>query len=309
MRYKRLGLTELVVSRVSLGTVALGMAYGVEMPGESKSPSKDEAIRLIQKALEGGINFFDTAPGYGKSEEILGEALGNSPSAYIATKVNCNINGDDSKIQGAIRTSIEKSLKLLKRDTIDLLQIHNATTNILKRKAVMDTLFALKEEGLARYLGASLYTTDEALTAIGTGVLDAIQVAYNVFDQRMDKTVFKKAQVMGVGVITRSAYLKGVLTQRCDWLPKELDLLRKKAHELAATFEVTLNELPDIALRFCLSNEAISTTLIGPKTVEELERALDAEELGPLPSKDLDLLKGLSMEDPWLLNPSNWPLS
>jgi aryl-alcohol dehydrogenase-like predicted oxidoreductase len=291
---RTLGRTGLQVSAIGFGTVSLGIDYGIAAPGEFGRPSDGASIAVLRSALARGVTFYDTAPAYGESERLLGEALG--PEAVIATKITV---GED------VDRSLARSRERLKRPP-EIVQIHNATVEILREGRLLSSLAAARDRGAFRFIGASVYTEAEALAAIECGV-DVLQVAYNLLDQRMAARVFPAAQKAGVGVLVRSAFLKGALTEKAAHLPDSLRELRDAADRARRTLGVDWQGLPQVALRFCLSHPAISTVLFGARTASELEAALAALAEGPLPADALERCGGLALTDDRLLNPARWP--
>ena len=141
MEYIELGRTSLTVSRIALGTVELGMDYGFRSSPHYRKPEEADAIRTIHKAIDLGINLIDTARGYGSSEEIIGRALkesGSSRAPILASKVVVpeisSPNGHHHALHAAITQSIDESLRALRVDTLDLLQIHNTSLEILNNE-------------------------------------------------------------------------------------------------------------------------------------------------------------------------------
>jgi aryl-alcohol dehydrogenase-like predicted oxidoreductase len=297
-----LGRTGLTVSAVSLGTASLGTTYGIAAPGSGARPTRDLAIALIQEAVAGGITLIDTAPAYGEAERLVGDAVGNDPRVLVATKVAADMCAAD------VASSLESSLSALRRDTADIVQIHNATRQTIEQGEVTQALVAAKRRGRIRVLGASVYGEDAALAAIEAGWFGVLQIAYNLLDQRMARVVIPKAAAAGIGVIVRSAYLKGALTARAAWLPAPLEALRAAAtrvrDELAAG---SWEALPRTALRFCLSASHVATVLVGVSTIAELDAALAAEAAGALDPTTLARASRLAIVDDELLNPSRWP--
>ncbi len=306
MRMQRLGRTGLSVSAIALGTVEIGVNYGIAMPGEFGRPSEEASVRLLVAAADAGINLFDTAPAYGESERLLGRALAGRPECRIATKVSLPRTGD---ARAAIETSLRNSCAALRRDVLDIVQIHNATTDVLRRGEVAATLDAARARGQVRCLGASVYTVDEALAVIADGRFDMLQVAFNLLDQRMAERVFPAARRAGVGILVRSAFLKGVLTEKARHLPTELAPLRNAAENVKNAMADSWDALPEVALRFCLSTPDVGSVLVGARTRAELDQALNAESQGPLPADILEMARGLAMKDERLLNPSTWPVA
>ena len=314
MEYRELGRTGLRVSALSLGTVELGLDYGIPVPNDYGKPSRKEAIEIIEYAVDSGINLFDTAAGYGESEILLGEALYHHPDCYIVTKVNIpqNDSGElltPSEFNRQVRQSLDNSLRLLQRDTIDIMQIHNATSEIIENSEMIAILNLAKEEGKVRFIGASVYGEKAALSAVQSGWIDVIQVAFNLLDQRMSETVFAAAKKAGIGVIVRSAFLKGALTKKGRFLPDELSELKDQVERVVNRLGLTWEDLPGFALRFCLSVPEISTVLIGTRTREELDYSIGTADSGALSGGLLDTAKGLGISEEQILNPSYWPIA
>ncbi|MEM7118692.1 MAG: aldo/keto reductase, partial [Chloroflexota bacterium] len=296
MQKRRLGNSDLDLSILSLGTVALGMAYGITpsdaqeqgQSGGMAPPTLAEATRLIHRALEGGINFIDTASAYGRAEEVVGYALQDRRhEAVIATKINCfDTNGKlmrGNALRQHMQASIVDSLRLLRTDTIDLLMLHSAPLELLEDGVAVDMLQQFKAKGLARTIGASTYGTEAPRRAIELGV-DALQVAYNILDQRMADEILPLAAAKGVGIIVRSVFLKGALTPRADDLPPHLATLKQQSEaikQLANCLTPPLSRV-EVALRFVLSQSQVTSALVGVRTEDELEAALRTAVAPPL---------------------------
>ena len=224
MKYSSLGRTGLHVSQLALGTAAFGLEnYGIHEPGEQARLSEDQAIGLVRAAVDKGINFFDTARGYGESEAVLGRGLSDCPSCIIATKVGiAEATTGRAALTRAVMDSVETSLRALRRDVLDIVQIHNATQDILERGEILDVLEHAREVGKLKFVGASVYGEPAALAAIRSGRVDVLQIALNLLDQRMLTTVLPDARKNNVGIVARSAFLKGALTDRARLLPDGL---------------------------------------------------------------------------------------
>jgi aryl-alcohol dehydrogenase-like predicted oxidoreductase len=304
VKYRPLGRTGLTVSALSLGTVSLGVDYGIAAPGGFGRPSEDEAIRLVRAAIDWGVTLIDTAPAYGDSERIVGRAAGRDPRAIIATKV-----APSHPAPSHIRTSLESSLRALDRDVLDIVQIHNATREMIDGGAVTDALLDAKRRGLVRILGASVYGEEAALAVIRSVEYGVVQVALNALDQRMMRDVLPAAEAAGVGVIVRSAFLKGALTPKAQWLPEALAPLREAAARARdALAGGSWERLPAAAMRFCLSVPHTASVLSGARTLAELDEAIAAEAAGPLDASALAMAAQLALRDERLLNPSYWPV-
>jgi aryl-alcohol dehydrogenase-like predicted oxidoreductase len=315
MDFRNLGKSGLLVSHLSLGTVSLGVNYGIDAPGDFGRPDESDVLSMLRQAADSGINLYDTAPAYGRSESALGIALGQRSGCYFATKVSIPRDEKGVMLQGrkmreAIDASLKNSRKALRRDCLDLVQIHNATVELIEQGEMVEALQDYQRAGTLRFLGASVYTQAEARAVIESGSFSSLQVAFSILDQRMAKEIFPSARKAGLGIMVRSALLKGALTAKAQWLPDELSRLRQKAEEARDVLAGgSWQMLPDIALRFCLSQPPVSTVLVGVRTAEELRSALAVQKAEPLSRDLLSRAESLALDDEYLLNPSHWPVA
>jgi aryl-alcohol dehydrogenase-like predicted oxidoreductase len=309
MEYSSLGRTGLLVSKLALGTAAFGLEnYGIHEPRERSLLWEDEAIGLVRAAVEKGINFFDTARGYGESESVLGKGLSDCASCSIATKVGISAaTKGPAALKQTVMDSIETSLKALRRDVLDIVQVHNATQDILERGEILDILERAREVGKLKFVGASVYGEPAALAAIRSGRVDVLQIALNLLDQRMLATVLPEARKSNVGVVARSAFLKGALTDRAKLLPDGLRSLAEASDRMREALGETWELLPRTALRFCLSVPGVHSVLVGLRSLSELAAAIAAEDAGPLDSAVVRRTDLLKLNDDQLLDPSRWP--
>jgi aryl-alcohol dehydrogenase-like predicted oxidoreductase len=301
MNYRRLGRTNLDVSEISLGTVELGLDYGL-----SGRPSEREAQRLLARAIELGINFFDTARLYGESEAILGRAFGGCrESVWIVSKVpsfeNEGLRG--AALRERVKQSVSESLRALRMEALDILMIHSASMEVLARGEVLAAMQELRRSGCVRYLGASVYSEEAAMAAIRTGGYDCLQIAYSLLDRRPERYL----AAADVGIIARSVLLKGALTWRYASLPEELSSLKAAVERLARAAGTTAAGLPELAYRYVLGQPWVHTALMGASSGEELEAAVRYASAGPLPADLLERLRHTDLDDDTLLNPSRWP--
>jgi aryl-alcohol dehydrogenase-like predicted oxidoreductase len=307
-----LGRTGLEVSPVALGTAALGIDYGLPGSPDFERPSFDSAVSLVRRSFDAGINFFDTAPAYGSAEDILGTALTGMPGVVIASKAAITWNDEAATaayIAGELRRSVERSAMHLRRGRIDVLSLHSATEQNLRDVRLLRALDALREEGLVTAIGATVYGEKAALAAIDSGTIDVVQVPFNILDQRASRCVFPKAHSRGIGLVIRSALLKGALTRRWRTMPPELGKLQRAVRRVVDTMNLADSDLPLASIRFCFGFvPPVSSVLIGAASTVELEDALAAATAGPLPTQILSSIASLAIEDDVLINPSSWPV-
>jgi aryl-alcohol dehydrogenase-like predicted oxidoreductase len=294
MRSRTLGRTGLAVSEIALGTVELGLDYGIGPA--ARKPEESEAARILHLALDLGINFLDTARAYGDAETIIGRALaGRRREFVLCTKA---MPGDDA-IQ-----SVERSLRALQTDMLDIVMIHCRAGELEPPAEVTAGLQRCREAGKLRFTGASVYGEDAALAAIEAG-FDCLQIAVSVLDRRMEARVLPEASRKNVGIVARSVLLKGVLSPRVVELPPELAPLKDAAMRLGAPLE----ELPELAYRYLLGQNPPHTLLVGAGRVEEVEAAVRFASLGPLPAAQCEALRrrAAAMLEDRYLTPAYWP--
>jgi 1-deoxyxylulose-5-phosphate synthase len=313
MDQRTLGRTGLRVSRLALGTVELGLDYGIAAPGEFGRPTTGEAIRLVHAALDGGITLLDTARAYGESEAVLGQALrGRRARVVLATKVRTQhadgTTPSGPQLRQLMERSLETSLGLLETDYVDIWQIHNVDEALLSQIDVVAEVFATaRQAGKVRAVGGSTYGAEMPLLALQTGLFDMLQVTYSVLDQRLADQVLPAAAERGVGIVVRSILLKGALTTRGDYLPEHLVVLRERSRQFRGVVaESRLGISPvQAAIAFGLAHPQIDAVLVGLRSTAELHEALGATGVG-LPDGLLDELRALRLDDAELLNPSTW---
>ena len=298
-----LGSTDLVVSRIGLGTVALGLDYGIPTPGAKLRPEAADAARLLNCALDMGVRLIDTARSYGESEEIIGAAIGHRRQEYVlASKVVPSFRD-----QSRVHESVHASLRALRTDVLDLVQIHCGATDREPDPSTTDALQELKRSGEIRYLGASVYGEESGEAAMASGYFDCLQVAYSALDRRIENTLLPAAGRASIGILARSVLLKGALTARVESLPDELAPLRKAAWELERFAADEVECLPELAYRYALSNPAIDSVLAGVTSILELEQALLWAARGALSPSLLDRIRATPLLSEKLLTPAFWP--
>lgn len=310
---RALGRTGLRVSPIGLGTVELGLDYGIQVPGHFGRPDENAAQSLLDAALDAGINLIDTARGYGESEAVLGRVLrGKWDGIVLATKASAH--DADGRVPNAtalrqqLITQLETSLRLLQTDHIDLWQIHNVDREVLAMGETVAAVFAnMQQAGKIRWRGGSFYGAALPVAALQHDLFDVIQVTYSVFDQRITDQLLPLARQQNIGVMVRSVLLKGALTERADHLPDHLQQLRAHSQHYRQRVAELLPTLTpaQAALAFALAQEQISTVLVGMRTVDELASNLLA--LATTLSPDvLQELAVMRLDDEDLLNPGTW---
>lgn len=307
MNKRDFGATGWRLSPIALGTVELGLEYGIRRPGEAGRPTRVEAVRLIHAALEAGIELLDTAPGYGDSEAIVGEALrGRAEPLVVTTKVEACRELPAEERRVTLLRSIDESRGRLGRDRIELLQIHNAEASDIRDPLLRGALDDAVARGWVERIGASVYGAEAALAAVNDPRLEVVQVAFNLLDRRMATEVFPAARANGTALLLRSAFLKGALTDRREHLPERLGALRRAAERAARWAEGQGRGLAECALRFCIDQELPGSVLVGVSGREELDFAVAVARGAPLEAAALEAALGLAVDDGEVVDPRFW---
>jgi aryl-alcohol dehydrogenase-like predicted oxidoreductase len=312
MHYRKLGATEAEISEIGYGAWGIG--------GKQWLGGRDnESLRALKRSFELGVNLVDTALAYGDghSEQLVGEAVRDGfCHVYVATKIppqnrvwpaSPAIGIAQVFPRDYIVRSTEESLRNLRIEQIYLQQFHvwtDAWTNTEEwRRAVED----LRGSGKVRYFGVSIseHDPDSALEAVKTGLFNAVQVIYNIFDQTPEKNLFPLCQRMRVGVLARvpldEGGLTGTITEESRFEPGEFregyfrgDRKRQVVEHVAA-LERDLagvpGTLPEIALRFCLSHPAVTSVIPGMRRVATVESSCRAAVAGKLDEATLAILR------------------
>ena len=300
MKYRKLGRTGLEVSVMGIGT------GGPSQFGQNTGVPEAEVVALVRRALELGINFFDSSAVYGESESRLGRALRDVPREdyILATKFQPMKDGEVVS-PGTVVESVERSLKRLQVDVIDIMQFHGVKPDDYERvmEGLLPTVQKLQEQGKFRFMGISeTYGQDPhhqtVPRVLEEGVFDAVMVGYNLLSPGAEE-LLPACQEKEVGVICMVAVRKGL--SRPDYLLERLaDAGRRGVIEREALpaedplgwlVEGEVESLPASGYKYVAAHPAISTVLSGTANVEHLEANVRAI-LGPsLPEEDMVRLR------------------
>lgn len=306
MNQRFLGKTGIKISEVGLGCWQFGGDFG--------PISEDTVFEVMRAAVDNGIRFFDTADVYGagRSESLIGEFLqGCSEKVFVATKFGRSPGVyPDRYSEDALRRAVDAALERLKRDTLDLLQLHCIPVAVLRQGKVFDWLRRVQEEGLIRHFGASVETEEQGMLCLEQDGIVSLQVIFNIYRQKPLERVLPAAHERGVGIIVRLPLASGLLSGRYtrDTRFAETDHRNYnregKAFSVGETFAglpfekgVALTDelkkhvpadmtMAQMALRWILDHEAVSTIIPGASSPEQAKANTVAATLPPL-SKDL----------------------
>jgi aryl-alcohol dehydrogenase-like predicted oxidoreductase len=298
MNYRKLGKTGFEISEISLGTWQVGGKWGDDF-------SHETADKILNTAVDSGINFIDTADVYGngESEKAVGRFVkSRSERIYVATKCGRQLNPHTSEAYQpkVLRKFVENSLKNMGLETLDLIQLHCPPTEVYYRPEIFELFDRLKDEGKILNLGISVEKVEEALKGIEYQNVTSVQIIFNVFRQRPAELFFEQAQKKNVGIIVRVPLASGLLTgkfsnnstftegdhrnfnrngEKFDKGETFSGIDYKtglKAVEELKTIFPNDNNLAPIALRWILQHEAVSTIIPGASKPEQVSANMES---------------------------------
>ena len=303
MRYRTLGKTGIEVSEIGYGAWGIG---GRQWLGGTD----DGSLLALKRAIELGLNFIDTALAYGEghSERLVGQVVKETGAkVYLATKVppknriwpaQPDIGIEEVFPASYVIESTETSLRNLGVETLDLQQLHVWNPAWLTSDEWRKAFETLKKSGKVRFVGISIndHQPDSALELVKTGLIDTVQVIYNIFDPTPQKHLFPLCQTHNVGVLARvpldEGSLTGSITEATEFEPQEFRAMyfrgdRKKevvthVSALQADLGDTGESLAETALRFCISHPALSSVIPGMRQIRNVESNMGVSARGPL---------------------------
>ena len=296
-------------SRFQLGTVQLGMDYG--LGDHTAKPTKDYAFSLLDLAVSRGVNTLDTANNYGDSQKVIGAWLKTLPAEkrpLIITKIGPFDHSSDTALRADIRRQTEGCLRDLGVDVLDMLMVHNFEDYEKAPETVRETFLEMKREGLIRMTGISAYSRHDYKKIAASG-FDAVQIPLNVFDwERIDDGGIRAMVDAGMMIFVRSVYLQGLVFLTPETLDPRMDFALpylQKFIGFCKEFEMSPAVL---ALSFVLSLDGISAAVLGVQTTEQMEQNCTlfkgVRKLAPQQMEKLhEAFRGI---DPRVINPGCW---
>ena len=274
------GKTKVNVSKLGLGLAQVGFQLG--------SAEYDTADKILNTALDNGINFLDTAAMYLDSESIVGKSVGHRRDEYfLATKAGTGrtTSPDSEWTYKKMKDSVENSLKDLQTDVIDLVQLHSCETHLLEQGDVIKALQDCKLEGKIKYIGYS-GDNEAAMWAVKSNLFDTLQTSYSIADQRArTKNILTEAKSRNLGIIAKrpigNAALLGVKNhykgQTHDHFGSAYDEYFTRIMQMTENIEIELNEIDpiELSMAFTLYRKEINVIIIGSKNNHHVEQNLD----------------------------------
>jgi aryl-alcohol dehydrogenase-like predicted oxidoreductase len=270
MEKRTLGKTGLHVSRLGVGLSELG--YRLTLADEA------QAAEVLNTALDGGITFLDTAACYSISEELIGRTISHRRQEYVlATKCGHVVGGYQGEEWTAqmIKDSIERSLRRMRTDYIDLVQLHSCGVNVLERGEVIQALLGAREAGKTRHIGYS-GDNEAAEWAVESGVFETLQTSFNLVDQRARTRLFSPAKAKNMGIIAKRPIANGA------WgAPKSPSGYADQYFERARVM-AEMGPLPDsvghrilLALGFTFAHDEVDTMIVGTRDAEHMKTNIE----------------------------------
>ena len=322
MRYRKFGRTGWSVSEIGYGMWGMGGWTGSD---------DEESLDSLQRAVDLGCNFFDTAWVYGdgRSEALLGRLVRANPDKklYTASKIPPKNRAwpsrrestlDDAFPPDHIEEFVHSSLKNSGLAHFDLMQFHVWEDSWGEDDRWAKKMDELRAQGLIKAIGLSLNRWEpwNGVRTVRSGLVDAVQVIYNIFDQNPEDELFPACREMDVAVIARVPFdegtLTGTLTKESRWpegdwrntyfVPENLIPSVERADRLKPVAEASRLTMPEMALRFILSNADVSTIIPGMRKIRNVESNVAASDAGPLPNELLAQLRAHR----WNREPTRW---
>lgn len=310
MQTRQLGSSGITVSEIGFGAWGIGGGWG--------DTDDSESVAALHRAIDLGVTFIDTAYGYGdgRSERLIGDvARSRSEDLVIATKVP-PANGrwpaalDTPVVEaippGHLRSHTEESLRRLGMDHVDIQQMHVWAPRWLHEGDWLEEVAQLKKDGLIRAFGISIndHQPDSAVEAVASGLIDSVQVIYNVFDQSPQDALLPACSEHGVGVIVRVALDEGGLTGTMtadttfaddDWRHQYFRddrpaQVAEHVDAILADLDIPADQLPETALRFVLGDPAVSSVIPGMRRAANVERNVRVGDGKGLPAEQVAAL-------------------
>jgi aryl-alcohol dehydrogenase-like predicted oxidoreductase len=314
MQYRKLGKTNFKVSEVSLGAWQIGGSWG--------NVSDEDAERLVHAAIDNGINFIDTADVYGdgRSERFVAKVLSETKEqVFVATKAGRRLQPHtvDGYNRANLTAFVERSLKNLRRETLDLVQLHCPPIGVYYEPEVFAALDELKQAGKILYYGVSVEKVEEALKAIEYPAVATVQIIFNIFRQRPKDLFFPLAQQRDVGILVRlplsSGLLSGKITRHTSFAADDHRSYNRLGEQFdrgetfsGVDFDVALDAVEEIrrvlpdgismanfALRWILDHEAVSCVIPGARNERQVVQNVAASALPPLTAEQMAALAKL----------------
>lgn len=295
-----------IAARLVLGTAQLGMQYGIA--NRTGQPNLNAAVGIVKVAWQNGIREFDTAQGYGNSEEVLGAAIKSldvQNQVRIITKIDLARYHNDAE---SVFQGVRESIKRLGINKIYGLMLHREDALDQIDSGLTETLNEIVGNGLVEQVGISVYSPERALQALASGVFSMIQIPANILDRRFEKArVFERARLKNKTIYARSVYLQGLLLMEPEDLSTEMEFASPLLQEIKGLVAATGYSRKELAMAFVVSAYPQAKLVIGAETLEQVLQNVQLMK-SKLQEKQVDLIREKFIEvEERILNPAQWP--
>ena len=300
---------------ICLGTVQFGLAYGIN--NRSGRPEQQRVFAILDRALAAGIDQLDTAAAYGDAEKVLGEYIRSRQVAdrvKVVSKLRPDFLDNTSKgtisLGQALSDEVQASLARLGLERLDGYLLHSASIEQLEHAELGAAMVGIRESALVRQVGASLYTPEQAMAALKTDWLDAVQVPYNILDRRLDQAGFfdrNSRRPRPLTVYVRSLLLQGLLMMSEQEIPPHLSAIEPHLWELDQWLAGQGIDRLTAAFGFVARHPGVDAVVVGVDSLEQLEQylALSAR-IGDFSAILSEGLQRFGEIEPQLLSPNLW---
>ena len=269
MELRTLGRTGLEISRLGVGLSEIGDLTVNEV---------EQVSQVLNGALDRGINFLDTSACYGNSEELIGRTVAHRREEFVlATKCGHLVAGEQGRewTPETIRRSIERSLRRMHTDVLDLVQLHSCEVEVLEQGEVIEALLAAREAGKTRFIGYS-GDNEAALWAVESGIFDTLQTSFNLVDQQARNQLFAKVEANGMGLIVKRPIANGAWgatrspsAYAAPYFKRAQTMLERGPIPGAPDNRILL------ALGFALAHETVDTAIVGTQNPAHMQANID----------------------------------
>lgn len=309
----------LKISKMTLGTVQLGMNYGVN--NSAGMPSQEQSFAILDAAYEGGVTILDTSDDYGKSEEVIGAYLRENPDKHFDICTKFKVTEETSKdIYTSLKNFALTSCKKLSIDRIPIFMSHTERNYIDYGERLVEALNELKKDGIIVNSAISLSNKDEFERIIDCGGFDAVQIPLNILDNKeIQNGLVKKASDAGVAVFVRSVYLQGLFFRKKeDFLVQNPNAPKLKIKEMqdkvlpvierVREFAEELNiSVAQLAMSFIKDTYGVDSLVVGSETPEQVKNNLEMFNQPELSKEVLSkILNEFKDIDPFVISPWQW---
>ncbi len=291
-----LGKTGLRISEIGFGALEIGRNWAPDVNADPSHLSEKEAAYLLNSILDMGINFIDTAPAYWYSEEYIGKGISHRRKEfYLATKVgeHCDPSGSVYDYSfNATLNFIDRSLKLLKTDYIDLLQIHSASIEVIEKGETLSAMESAKKAGKILHIGMT-GNVEACIKAIETGGYETVQFPYNIINYQAEDKLIPLAEQNNIGMIIMRPLAGGKLTDKYKNIKDEGIKNAIGKYLTIANIENNSYDLAEIAIAYILANKSVSTIIAGSRYLKNIEKNVHYSKK-VLPKEIIDDIKNYS---------------